>query len=224
MRTRCCFSPKKTFMPCRLLILISGNGSNLQALIDACADGRVDGQIIGVISNVPDAFGLQRAARAGIVTAVVDHRQFESRSAFDQALLATMQSFDADLIVLAGFMRILGDNLVNAYSGRMLNIHPSLLPRYPGLKTHQKALANGDKEHGVTIHFVTAELDGGPLIAQARCPILPEDDEASLAKKVHELEHQLYPLVVQWFASDRLHCQNNQAFLDKQLLMEPVQC
>lgn len=209
-------------MTCKLLVLISGNGSNLQAIIDACADKTFGAEIVGVISNVPSAFGLERAKRAGIATAVVDHKAFASRAEFDATLLQAMQQFDADLVVLAGFMRILSADLVNAYAGRMLNIHPSLLPKYPGLHTHQRALEAGDAEHGCTIHFVTADLDGGPLIAQGRCPVLPGDDAATLAQRVHPLEHRLYPEVIAWYASGRLRYRQGQAVLDGEPLTNPV--
>lgn len=209
-------------MTCKLLVLISGNGSNLQAIIDASAAGSMPADIIGVISNVPTAYGLERAKQAGIPTAIVDHKTFASRAEFDAALLKTMQQFDADLVILAGFMRILSADLVNAYAGRMLNIHPSLLPKYPGLHTHQRALEAGDTEHGCTIHFVTADLDGGPLIAQGRCPVLPEDSPATLAARVHPLEHVLYPQVIAWFANGRLRYRNGHAILDDKPLGAPV--
>ncbi len=208
-------------MTCKLLVLISGNGSNLQAIIDACAAQAIPAEIVAVISNVPGAFGLERAKKAGLATATVDHKAFASRAEFDAALLATMQRFDADLVVLAGFMRILSADLVNAYSGRMINIHPSLLPKYPGLHTHQRALEAGDAEHGCTIHFVTADLDGGPLIAQASCPILPGDTPTTLAARVHPLEHALYPQVIAWFATGRLHYRDGQAILDNKTLGAP---
>lgn len=209
-------------MTCKLLVLISGNGSNLQAIIDACASKHIDAEIIGVISNVPSAFGLERAQRAGIATAVVDHKTFASRAEFDTALLRCMQTFDADLVVLAGFMRILNAELVNAYAGRMLNIHPSLLPKYPGLHTHQRALDAGDAEHGCTVHFVTADLDGGPLIAQSRCAIVTGDDAASLAQRVHPLEHRLYATVIAWYAAGRLRYHDGHAQLDGKLLEAAV--
>ncbi len=209
-------------MTCKLLVLISGNGSNLQAIIDACAAGSIPAEIIGVISNVPNAFGLERARLAGITTAIVDHKTFASRAEFDSALLDTMQQFGADLVVLAGFMRILSADLVNAYIGRMINIHPSLLPKYPGLHTHQRALEAGDAEHGCTIHFVTADLDGGPLIAQARCPVQPGDTPTDLAQRVHPLEHRLYPAVIAWFASGRLRYRGGQALLDNTPLGAPA--
>lgn len=189
--------------PLNLVVLISGNGSNLQALIDAIAEGRLTARIAAVISNRPDAYGLERAAQAGIATAVLDHKAFDSREAYDEALASLIARHAPDLVVLAGFMRILTPGLIERFAGRMLNIHPSLLPKYPGLHTHRRALAAGDAEHGVSIHLVTPELDGGPILAQAACPIVPGDDEASLAAKVRVLEHMLYPEVIQGFAEGR---------------------
>jgi phosphoribosylglycinamide formyltransferase 1 len=209
-------------MTCKLLVLISGNGSNLQAIIDACATQALDATLVGVISNVPGAFGLERASKAGIATTVVDHKRFASRAEFDAALLTTMQQFDADLVVLAGFMRILSAELVQAYAGRMLNIHPSLLPKYPGLHTHQRALDAHDAEHGCTVHFVTADLDGGPLIAQSRCSVLISDDAAKLAERVHPLEHALYPAVIALYAAGRLRYDAGHAILDGTILSTPI--
>jgi len=210
-------------MRCKLLVLISGYGSNLQAIIDACASRQLNAEIVGVISNVPTAFGLERARRANIPAVVVDHKAFASRGEFDAALRQTLQQFDADLVVLAGFMRILNADLVNSYAGRMLNIHPSLLPRYPGLNTHQRALDAGDSEHGCTVHFVTANLDGGPLIGQSRCPVHADDSAQTLADRVHGLEHLLYQTVIDWYANGRLRFADGQARLDETPLEAPVQ-
>lgn len=179
-----------------IAVLISGNGSNLQALIDAIAEGRLAAKITVVISNNPQAFGLERAHRAQIPTVVIDHHHYPRRADFDQALLLTLQRFNAELIVLAGFMRILGDILIEHYPQRVINIHPSLLPKYPGLNTHQRALDAGDKEHGVTIHLVTSNLDAGPILAQQSFTIEAEDDATSLREKAHKIEHQLYPETV----------------------------
>ena len=190
--------------PISLVVLISGNGSNLQAIIDAIAEGRLDARIVAVISNRPDAFGLERASQAGITTAILDHKRFASRESYDEALAELIDGYRPDLLVLAGFMRILTPGFVNRYPNRMLNIHPSLLPKYQGLHTHRRALEAGDREHGVSVHLVTAELDGGPVVGQARCPIEPGDTEASLAAKVRVLEHRLYPEVIQAFADNRL--------------------
>ena len=201
---------------CRLAVLLSGQGSTLQAIIDAIAQKRLHAQISAVISNRPQAYGLQRAAQAGLPCHMIDHTQFASRDAFDQALQQRLEQYDVDLVVLAGFMRILTPQLVAAYAGRMLNIHPSLLPRYPGLNTHQRALDAHDSEQGTTVHFVTQALDGGPIIAQARLSIHTDDTVQTLQQRVQQLEHQLYPQVIQWFAQGRLTLQADQAYLDGQ--------
>ena len=188
----------------RITILISGRGSNMAALIDAVLEGRIAGAVTHVISNRPDAAGLGFARRHGIATSVVDHRAFASREAFDAALAETIDSGEPDLIVLAGFMRILGRAFVERYQGRMLNIHPSLLPAYPGTDTHARALADGAARHGCTVHFVTAEVDGGPIVAQAEVSVLPGDDAETLAARVLEQEHRLLPEVVGWFCAGRI--------------------
>lgn len=200
--------------PCRLVILISGSGSNLQAFIDAVARGELHARIAAVISNKADAGGLQRAAQANISTAVIDHKQFASREAFDEELRARVESYRPDLVVLAGFMRILTPVFLRPFHGKLINIHPSLLPKYPGLHTHQRALDAQDKEAGATVHFVTEELDGGPAIIQASVPILPGDEAATIATRVLTQEHRIYPLAAQWFAEGRLKLQNNSALLD----------
>lgn len=202
-------------MSCRVAVLISGSGTNLQALIDARQHGALGpAELVGVFSNRPGAGGLERAERAGIPTCVIDHRQYADRSAFDQAMQAALESWQPDLLVLAGFMRILTEPFVTRYAGRMLNIHPSLLPRYPGLNTHARALAAGDAEHGATIHFVTGELDGGPAILQARVPIKASDTAEQLAARVQRKEHQIYPAVVRWFSEGRLTMQQGHAYMD----------
>ena len=198
----------------RLAILISGRGSNLKAFIDACARGELDADICMVISNNPSAAGLELAAAAGIATRCIDHRDFPSREAFDAALAAEVSRQQADLVILAGFMRILTPAFIEPFSGRLLNVHPSLLPRYPGLHTHQRALDAGDKEAGVTVHFVTLELDGGPPIIQARVPVLPGDTAQSLAARVIEKEHLIYPLAAQWYIAGRLQLTDNGVCLD----------
>lgn len=198
----------------RLVVLISGSGSNLQAIIDACAHPEFNAEVVGVISNRPGVKGLYRAEQRGISTETLDHTQFAGRETFDAQLAETIDSFTPDLVVLAGFMRILTPAFVNRYLGRMLNIHPSLLPKYPGLHTHRRAIEAGDKEHGVTVHFVTQELDGGPPIIQARVPVLPEDTEAELAERVLACEHRIYPLAIRWFAQGRLKLVGDQAWLD----------
>ncbi|MBJ6610208.1 MAG: phosphoribosylglycinamide formyltransferase [Candidatus Thiothrix moscowensis] len=205
-----------------VVVLISGNGSNLQALIDAVRTGRIHARIAAVISNRPDAYGLQRAAAAGIPAEMLDHTCFDSREAFDQALQERIDSFQPDLVVLAGFMRILTPAFVTHYTGRMLNIHPSLLPLYKGIHTHRRVLEDGGSEHGVSVHFVTPELDGGPVIMQAKVPVLPSDTEDSLAQRVHVQEHVIYPRVVKWFVEGRLKLVNNQVVLDGSVLTRPA--
>jgi phosphoribosylglycinamide formyltransferase-1 len=203
---------------CKVVVLISGSGSNLQALIDNIAAGANPASIAAVISNRSDAYGLQRAQAAGIATLVLDHKAFSDRVAFDQALAAAIDGFEPDLVVLAGFMRILSGDFVRHYQGRLLNIHPSLLPKYKGMHTHQRAIDEGEHEHGCSVHFVTEELDGGPLVVQAVVPILSADTAESLAQRVHVQEHRIYPLAVSWFAQGRI-CLNAQgASLDGQLL------
>ena len=205
-----------------VVILISGGGTNLQALIDAARDG-LPVDIRAVISNQPEAYGLQRAQQAGIPTVVLDHREFETREAFDQALASLIDSYQPSLVLLAGFMRILTPAFVRHYQGRMLNIHPSLLPRFQGLHTHQRALDAAEKEHGASIHFVTEELDGGPIIIQARVPVLPGDDAARLAARVLEKEHIIYPLAVRWIAEGRLSLNSaGQVVFDNQVLSAPM--
>ena len=197
---------------CCVVVLISGNGNNLQALIDASSDSGYT--ISHVISNNPDAFGLERAERCGISSTVLDHRDFGTRSEFDSALKQAIDEQSPDLVALAGFMRILGPEIVKNFSGRILNIHPSLLPKYPGINTHQRALDAGDHEHGATVHFVTEELDGGPLIAQGRIPVSANETAQELAARVLIREQQLYPTVVSWFASGRLYLQQDQIVMD----------
>ena len=204
----------------RLAILISGRGSNLQAFIDACTSGQLAAQISLVISNNPDAAGLQRAERAGIATCCINHRHFDTREAFDQALVKKLQAHSVNLVVLAGFMRILTPVLIEPYLGRLLNIHPSLLPRYPGLQTHQRALDAGDSEAGATVHFVTQELDGGPPILQSRVPISQEDTPEILASRVATTEHIIYPMAVRWFVEGRLSLTDRGATLDGALIPE----
>ncbi|WP_028669575.1 phosphoribosylglycinamide formyltransferase [Saccharospirillum impatiens] len=198
----------------RIVVLISGGGSNLQSLLDQCQAGILDAQIGAVISNRPDAFGLSRARQAGVKALTLDHTDFTERAAFDRALAELVDAQQPDLIVLAGFMRILTDDFVKQFAGKMINIHPSLLPLYPGLNTHQRALDAGDSKAGATVHFVTAELDGGPAIARVEVDITDQDNAESLARKVLTQEHKLYPAVVDWFVKGRLSLNNNQALLD----------
>ncbi len=188
----------------RIVVLISGSGTNLQAIIDSVISGDIDADISAVISNRPDVRGLQRASQHGIATHTLNHQEYDSREAFDVAMMRQIDDYQPDLVVLAGFMRILTPDFVRRYQGRMLNIHPSLLPEYRGLHTHQRVLEAGDDIHGVTVHFVTEELDGGPLILQAVVPVLSGDDEDSLASRVQQQEHIIYPLTVKWFVEGRL--------------------
>ena len=197
-----------------IVVLISGRGSNLQSIIDKAAAGELPVEIRAVISNEPGAYGLERARHAGIETRVVDHRRFECRPAFEQALADVIDEFGPDLLVLAGFMRILTGAFVNRYAGRLMNIHPSLLPDFPGLDTHQRALDAGVKEHGVSVHFVTPDLDGGPVIIQARVPVLDGDDADTLAARVLEQEHIVYPRAIKWFTQGRLAVDKGIVLLD----------
>lgn len=203
---------------CDVVVLLSGTGSNLQAMIDSFKGVDNPVRIRAVISNRADAFGLQRASDAGIEARVLDHKAFEGREAFDAALIELIDTFQPKLVVLAGFMRILSATFVRHYQGRLLNIHPSLLPLYKGLHTHQRALEAGDSEHGCSVHFVTEELDGGPLVVQAVIPVELNDSPASLAHRVHTQEHEIYPLAIRWFAEGRLSLGEQGALLDGQLL------
>jgi phosphoribosylglycinamide formyltransferase-1 len=207
----------------RLAVLISGNGSNLQALIDAAADATLHGEICVVVSNREQAFGLQRARRANIPTHVIKHGEFDSRAAFDKALLELLDGYAPDLIALAGFMRVLGSEFVEHYAGRILNVHPSLLPRFPGLDTHARALRAGVTEHGASIHFVTEELDAGPVVVQGKVMVHEDDTEAQLARRVHEAEHRIYPAAVAWFAEGRLRCRDQGAWFDGKPMRQPKQ-
>jgi phosphoribosylglycinamide formyltransferase-1 len=206
-----------------LVVLISGSGSNLQAFIKAIETGRLKARIAAVISNRAEAYGLRRAADAGIPTDIVSHRLFDNRENFDRVLQDKIDAFQPDLVILAGFMRILTPNFVRHYQGRMLNIHPSLLPLYKGIHTHRRVLEDGGSEHGVSVHFVSPELDGGPVIIQAKVPVLPSDSESSLAERIQEQEHVIYPQVVKWFVEGRLKLVDNQATLDGNALTRPVQ-
>ncbi|SHN90318.1 Phosphoribosylglycinamide formyltransferase [Bathymodiolus heckerae thiotrophic gill symbiont] len=198
------------------VVLISGSGSNLQSLIDNASS--IDLSIEAVISNKKEAFGLQRAQQSNIPTHALDHKLFSSREDFDQNLSQLIGQYNPDIVILAGFMRILTAEFTQKYTGKMLNIHPSLLPKFQGLNTHQRALDAGEKEHGVSVHFVTAELDGGPIIAQSKIKVLANDDVESLAKRILIEEHKLFPEVIHWFTQDRLKLEKNQATLDGQLL------
>ena len=205
----------------RIVVLISGSGSNLQSIIDACKTGFIDAQIVGVISNQPKAYGLTRATDEHIPNRVIDAKALNvSRDEYDMVLREKIDEFMPDLVVLAGFMRILSAEFVSQYEGRLLNIHPSLLPKYKGLHTHQRAIDAGDKEHGVSVHFVTAELDGGPVVLQAKVPVFSDDNTDTLATRVQQQEHQIYPLVVKWFIENRLEMKNGVAILDGKPLPE----
>ena len=198
----------------RAVVLISGRGSNLQSLIDAVRDGRLALDLRAVISNVPDADGLRRAQSAGIESLVLDHRKFPLREDFDSALAGLVDERRAELILLAGFMRILGPGFVGRYEGRIMNIHPSLLPAFPGLDTHRRALEAGVPVHGATVHFVTSRLDGGPIIVQAPVEVRPGDTPETLAARVLAEEHRIYPLAAKWFTQGRLRVRDGRVFRD----------
>jgi len=206
--------------PKRIVILVSRSGSNAQAIIDACSKESIQGTVVKLISNVPTAFALERAAQANIPSSCVDHKTFENRDAFDLALAKEIDDAAPDVIVLAGFMRILSGEFVEKYLGKLLNIHPSLLPKYPGLNTHQRAIDNQDSEHGTSVHFVTPELDGGPVILQAKVPIFEDDTADELAERVLVQEHKIYPLVVNWLCNEKIALTNMKAFFDGQELPE----
>lgn len=202
-------------MTTRVVVLISGSGRNLQALIDQQQNGRLKNiEIVAVISNNADAYGLERARAAGIPTDTISHKAYDSRQAFDQALAALIDGYQPQLVVLAGFMRILTEQFTAHYHQRMLNIHPSLLPKYQGLNTHQRALDAGDDVHGASVHFVSAELDSGPVVIQGMVPVHSNDTASSLADRVMEIEQRIYPQAVQWFANGDLEIQDNRALLN----------
>ncbi|OTA18908.1 phosphoribosylglycinamide formyltransferase [Xenorhabdus beddingii] len=202
----------------KIVVLVSGNGSNLQSIIDSCQQNRINGCLSAVFSNNADAYGLIRAEQANIPTHFVNPKIYADRTSYDHALLKAIDQYQPDLVVLAGYMRILSPDFVQHYHGRLLNIHPSLLPKYPGLHTHQKALANGDQEHGTSIHFVTEELDGGPVILQAKVPIFAGDNEEDIIGRVQTQEHNIYPLVIGWFLDGRLTMKGNAAVMDGKVL------
>ena len=203
-----------------IVVLISGNGSNLQAIIDACKQKKINGTIRAVFSNKADAFGLERAREANIPAHALLASQFASREAFDRELMQEIDAYAPDVVVLAGYMRILSPAFVAHYTGRLINIHPSLLPKYPGLHTHRQVLENGDDVHGTTVHFVTDELDGGPVILQAQVPVFEGDTEEDVTARVQTQEHAIYPLVVSWFVDGRLAMHENKAWLDGVCLPE----
>ena len=206
----------------KIAVLVSGNGSNLQALIDA-QTGFGSGKIIGVLSNKTDAYALQRAQDANIATAVISHQDYPNRESFDDAMHQQLLAWEVDLVILAGFMRILTPNFVSQWQGKMLNIHPSLLPFYKGMNTHQRVLNTGDRLHGCSVHFVTAELDAGQSIAQSVIQVSLQDTAESLAQRVHQLEHFIYPQVAQWLCNGQLTWENGQAYFNQKLLEKPIQ-
>ena len=205
--------PKK-----RVVILISGSGTNMVNLVEHCQAGDINADVVAVVSNRAEAAGLAKAESLGVAAASLSHRDFATREAYDEKLTELVQGFQPDLVVLAGFMRFLTPVFVNAFSGRLLNIHPSLLPKYRGIHTHQRALDAGDKEHGVSVHFVTEELDGGPVILQAKIPVFEGDEADDLQARVHEQEYRIYPLVVRWFCAERLNLTADGVYLDGEKL------
>ncbi|QIM66009.1 phosphoribosylglycinamide formyltransferase [Mannheimia granulomatis] len=202
----------------KFVVLISGNGSNLQAIIDAQKAGKISGQICGVICNKAEAYGLVRAKQAGIPTFVFSRKDYESNLAMDLAIAEQIEKLGSELIVLAGYMKILTPEFTQRFDGKILNIHPSLLPKYPGLNTYERALEAGEIEHGMTIHFVNEEVDAGAIVLQAKVPIYPEDKVEDVQARVVEQEHSYYPLVVEWFCANRLVAKNGKAYLDSDKL------
>lgn len=204
----------------RVVVFISGNGSNLQAIIDDVESGKINADIVGVVSNKSGAYGLTRAENSNIPTFIVEAHKGETREDYDQRLTGILEELQPSCIVLAGFMRILSETFVHTYADKLLNIHPSLLPKYRGLDTHQRAIDAGDTEHGCSVHFVTAELDGGPVILQAKVPVFEDDNVDTLAERVQTQERQIYPLVVKWFCDGRLTTKNQKAVLDGQTISD----
>ena len=192
----------------KIIVLISGNGSNLQAIIDACKSGIINGKVVGVISNRDDAFGLERAKKDNIPSKVINHNNYNTRIDFDQKLVSTIKKFQPDLVVLAGFMRILSPIMTSAFKDKMINIHPSLLPKYPGLNTHEQVIANNDAEHGITIHSVSEELDGGPIIAQSKILVHKKQKLDDLIERIHKVEHMIFPKVISMIASKEIDIKN----------------
>ncbi len=203
----------------KIAVLVSGSGSNLQALIDA----NLSGKIVGVISNKPEAYALERAQKTGIATAVIEHKQYPNREAFDDVMHQQLLDWDVNLVVLAGFMRILSAKFVQAWEGKMVNIHPSLLPHYKGMHTHQRVLNTGDVFHGCTVHYVTAELDAGHALAQGVLKVNVHDNASSLASRVHVLEHVIYPQVVEWICTGAIQHTEQAVLYRSQVMHEPVQ-
>lgn len=204
-------------------VLISGNGSNLQAFIDAVTARELDIELAVVISNKANAYGLSRANKAGVAAMTVPSIDYQNRADFEAALARAVDSYEPDIIVLAGFMRILTPSFVSRYAGRIINIHPSLLPKYPGLHTHQRVLDAGERWHGCTVHYVSEELDGGPAIIQGRVPVLDHDDEDQLAARVLEVEHRIFPRALALIANGRIKLEDAEVWYDGQKLLEPIQ-
>jgi phosphoribosylglycinamide formyltransferase-1 len=207
--------------PARLAILLSGAGTNMQAIVEACASDRIRAQVVLVVSDRADAPGLARAAALGVPACAIPPTQGESREQHDQRIREALEASGVDFVILAGYMRILSNAFVESFTGRMLNIHPSLLPRHKGLHTHRQALQAGELEHGATVHFVTAELDGGPAVLQARVAVLPGDDEQSLAERVQRSEHRIYPQAIEWLVQGRLRLREGRPELDTEPLTAP---
>ena len=208
--------------PCKTAILISGSGTNLQAFIDAVDSGQLDLDLTVVFSNNPEAFGLQRAEKAGITTSCIQHSDYPDRASFDQAVIAELDRFEPDLLILAGFMRILSKAFVAHYAGKILNIHPALLPLYRGLNTHQRVLDAGDEWHGSTVHFVTEDLDAGPRILQGRLAVIPGETAEELQKRVQAVEHLIYPQAASLVGSGKIRFQDGQTWVDGNIAEEPV--
>ena len=209
--------------PCSIAVLISGSGSNLQSIIDHTQQGHIHANIACVISNNPEAYGLTRAQQSDIPTHVIDHTDYDSREAFDKELVNIFKIYKIKYILLAGFMRVLGDAVINEFQGRILNIHPSLLPKYPGLHTHHRVLEAGEQKHGCSVHFVTEDLDAGPLIIQAIVPILKTDNSENLAKRVLEKEHIIYPLATKWLCDDKLVCKDGTVYFENKPLVNAIE-
>ncbi|WP_301098699.1 phosphoribosylglycinamide formyltransferase [Otariodibacter sp.] len=201
-----------------IVVLISGNGSNLQSIIDTIKRGKINGEIRAVISNKASAYGLTRAEQVNIPHFVFSRKDYDSNQSMDNAIAQKIDEFNTDLIVLAGYMKILTPEFTQHFQGKILNIHPSLLPKYAGLHTHQRAMEAGDTEHGMSIHFVNEEVDGGPVVLQAKVPIYPDDELDEVIERVREQEHRCYPLVIEWFCSNRLYCIDGKAYLDGKIL------
>ena len=203
----------------KIVVLISGSGSNLQAIIDKCKSKYIQAEIVCVISNNPSAFGLERAKSAGIKTLIINHKEYQSRDLFDKDLYKILKDQNADLIVLAGFMRILTKKITKNFYGKIINIHPSLLPKYPGLNTHQQVIDNKDVIHGITIHYVSSELDGGPIIAQGELKTSKDDDIDNLIERIHTLEHELYPEIIKYICDNQINIYSNEVIF-KNLSLE----